>query len=105
MISAMPRIEITDPARGDLDDIWDYIADDSETAADSLLSGIDHTFQLISENPELGPLRPELSEGIRNFAVKSFVVFDRAIADGMRVIRVLHGSRDIEAVFEEEESD
>jgi toxin ParE1/3/4 len=55
--------------------------------------------------PEMGSLyesdHPELSGG-RFFPVKRFrnyLVFYRPTPQGIRVLRVLHGARDIESVF------
>lgn len=88
-----PRAEL------DLLDIWDYIADDSFDQADEFLDRIEGKLQNLARNPGLGRRREELLPGLQSFPIGNYVVFYRGIADGIDVIRVLHGSRDIEEIF------
>ena len=60
---------------------------------------LDAKFELLATHPEIGKARPELLTGIRSFPINSYVVFYRPIKDGVQILRVLNGSRDIEAVF------
>jgi toxin ParE1/3/4 len=83
----------------DLLDIWDYIADDSLDRADEFLDYIDGKLQTLARNPGLGRKRDELLSGLQSFPIGNYVVFYREIKDGIDVIRVLRGSRDIEAIF------
>lgn len=46
-----------------------------------------------------GKSRDELAPGMRSFPIGRYVVFYMPLEDGIDVIRVLHGARDIEAVF------
>ena len=48
----------------------------------------------------MGRSRDELAYGIRSLALGRYVVFFEALPDGIDVVRVLHGSRDIDAAFE-----
>lgn len=49
----------------------------------------------------MGRVRVELIPGVRSFAFGRYVVFYEPLPDGIDVVRVLHGSRDIDHVFEE----
>ena len=44
-------------------------------------------------------MRPELGSGVRSFPVGKYVVFYLATEDGIKVIQVIHGARDIPVVF------
>ncbi len=88
-----PRAEL------DLLDIWDYIADDSLDRADEFLDRIEGKLQTLARNPGLGRRREELLPGLQGFPIGNYVVFYREIEDGIDVIRVLRGSRDIEEIF------
>lgn len=90
-----PRAEL------DLLDLWDYIADDSLDRADEFLDRIEGKLQTLARNPGLGRKREELLAGLRSFPIGSYVVFYRAIEDGIDILRVLHGSRDIEEIFKQ----
>lgn len=86
----------------DLFEIWSYIAEDSVTNADRFAARIDKTFRLLARRPEIGRARPELYQDLRSFVVGKYVVFYMRVRNGIDVIRVLHGARDIDAVFEGE---
>lgn len=95
----MPIISKRPLARSDLAEIWDYIADDNERRADSFVDLIDQKFQELSRHPNMGRTRDELEEGIRSFPVGKYVIFYRIMPEGIEIIRVLHGSRDLNAIF------
>jgi toxin ParE1/3/4 len=83
----------------DLWEIWDYIADDSFERADDFLDLVEEKLRSLALTPGMGRRREELLPGLQSFPVGNYVVFYRAIADGIDVIRILHGSRDIEEIF------
>lgn len=83
----------------DLLEIWDYIADDSLDRADDFLDRIEEKLQALARNPGMGRRREELLPGLQSFPISNYVVFYREIEDGIDVIRVLRGSRDVEAIF------
>jgi toxin ParE1/3/4 len=87
----------------DLTEIWSYIAADSVTSADRLAAEIDKAFKLLARRPGLGRARPELYPDLRSFVVRKYVVFYLPLTNGIDVIRVLHGARDIETVFVDED--
>jgi toxin ParE1/3/4 len=67
--------------------------------ADRLIDAIDDAASVYAGQPHLGIPRPELAGGVRCFPVGSYVVFYLATNDGIEVIQVIHGSRDIPAHF------
>jgi toxin ParE1/3/4 len=86
-------------AEADILEIWDYIADDNIAAADDWVDRLDEQFRLLATQPKIGRTRDELAAGMRSFPVGRYVVFYMPLDDGVDVIRVLHGSRDIDAIF------
>ena len=91
------RILRTSEALRDLDDLWDYIAQDNVTSADKLLDELQSRFDLLAGNPELGERQPLLSDGnYRRFCFRKYVIYYRPLADGIVLVRVLHGARDHE---------
>jgi toxin ParE1/3/4 len=99
----MPVILKRPQALIDLAEIWAYIADESPTNADSFAVIIDNKLQMLAQHPRLGRTRPELRKDIRSFVVGRYVVFYVAIPKGIEIVRVLHGARDIDAIFQEDE--
>lgn len=99
----MAKILLKPQAETDLVEIWVYIAQDNPTAADELLNIIDDKCITLSESPLIGKARDELVPGVRSFPVGNYVLFYQLIEngeDGIEIIRVLHGARDIDSLFE-----
>jgi toxin ParE1/3/4 len=68
--------------------------------ADRWVDKLDEKFALWATQPLMGRSRDELAPGLRSFAFGRYVVFYEPLADGIDVVRVLHGARDIDANFE-----
>lgn len=86
-------------AENDLVDIWCYAANHSETTADDLIDQLVKRFLMLASFQEAGRRREALAPGLRSFPVSQHVIFYRSVPAGIEVIRVLHGSRDIEQAF------
>lgn len=98
----MSRYRLSKQSRLDLDDIWLFIASDNLAAADRTIDELVGKFRTLAGEPGIGPTRDELAESLRSFPVGSHVIFYRAIPNGIEVVRVLSGFRDIPAVFSDE---
>ena len=103
----MSIVVVRPRALDDLAEIWAYIArqsaDDSPDQADAFVDLVDSKFQVLSRRPRLGRRRPEISPDIRSLAFGRYVVFYLPLSRGIEVVRVLHGSRDIESIFDNEQ--
>jgi toxin ParE1/3/4 len=97
----MPQVLLTADAEESRIEIWRYVAQDSPDAADRLLERIDEKCRLYATQPRMGSPRPDLGQDVRCFPVGKYVVIYRLIADGIVVLLVVHGARDIPAVFRE----
>jgi toxin ParE1/3/4 len=92
----------TAQADSDLDSIWYYVASESGSAdvADRLIDSITERFLLLANFPNIGRCRDEdLRPDLRSFPVGEYVVFYRVQDEDVLILRVLRGSRDIEALF------
>ena len=87
-------------AKIDLADIWDYIAEDNESRADAFIDNIDQKFHVLAEQPAIGRPRDELAEGLRSFPIGQYVIFYHPVPGGVEIVRVLHGARDLDAIFD-----
>jgi toxin ParE1/3/4 len=89
-------------AEQDLDEIWSYVAGDATvTIADRLIDDIIHQFELLTEQPGMGRLRPEFGIGVRSFAVEKYVIYYRQESEDVLIARILHGRRDQIAAWSE----
>ncbi len=92
----MPRIRLTASAQSDLAEIWHYIAIEQHSPlnADSLAEAFNERFQLIALHPHSDEFVEHVRLGTRRSIVKKrFLVFYQAEAEGILILRVLHGSR------------
>lgn len=80
-------------------EIWLYVAESNPPAADRLVAAIEAKCSYLAGSPGLGRPREDLAPGLRSFAVRNYVIFYRPLEDGIELIRVLHGAREIRGVF------
>ena len=95
----MARVLKRPQAEADLEEIWWYIAQDNPDAADRLLDQIEERCTALAGFPMMGVRREELLPSLRSLAVGNYVVFYLPLDDGIDMVRVLHGMRDIDALF------
>lgn len=93
----MPVIRKLPRAANDLLDIWDYIAEDNVARADAFIDDVEARFRILAEQPLLGRRREELAPGLRSFPLGRYIIFYKVLPDGIEIVRVLHGSRDLGA--------
>jgi toxin ParE1/3/4 len=96
----MPAVQCTSRANLDLVEIALYIAKQNPVAADRWLERIDEKCRRLAQMPDLGRARPDLAPGLRSLPMGSHVIFYRPAPDGIQVIRILHGSRDVSRLFD-----
>ena len=92
----------TPQADSDLDDIWYYVAAKSASldAADRFVDSLTDRFFLLASHPNIGRARDEdLRPGLRSFPVGKYVIIYRIQDEDVLILRVLRGSRNIEALF------
>jgi toxin ParE1/3/4 len=82
-------------ADADLLDIWQFIAADNPQAADRLLLKIDEQCQLLANNSRMGVSRPEIAPEARSWSIGRYLILYRLVLDGIEVVRVIHGARDL----------
>ena len=101
----MPRVQRSSLAKSDLKQIGRHIAKESQSRniAFAFLDRIGTTCQTYATQPEAGELCPDLGENIRRFTVGNYVVFYSPLSDGITVLRILHGNRDIPSVWRNKE--
>jgi toxin ParE1/3/4 len=94
-----PRIVHAHAVQNDILEIWSYIAEDNIGAADRLLETFDEKINMLAESPGIGRRRPELKRGIRSFRVGQYLILYQIVRDGIEIIRVLHGARNLRRIF------
>ena len=91
----VPAITRTRRAEEDLISIWLTVAAENSTAADRLLDAFDARWQQLLLHPRSGVARDDIKRGIRHLVTGQYLTFYRLIDDGIEIIRVLHGRREV----------
>jgi toxin ParE1/3/4 len=92
----VPPIIRTDRADEDLITIWLEIAADSPVAADRVLDAIERRWQQLAQHPQSGLARDDIEAGIRHLVVGQYLTLYRILDNGVEIVRVLHGRRNID---------
>lgn len=97
----MPRVARTAVAERSLDELFDYIGRQhhSPVAAARLLRRIAAKCERYALQPFSGEARPDLGPKVRCFPVGDYVVLYEPIDNGILLLLVIHGARDIPSVF------
>jgi toxin ParE1/3/4 len=100
------RYTVKPKADRDLDDYADYLARETNVdVALGFLSASHETFALLAENPNMGwasRLKNPALKTLRVFHVSSFekmLILYRPLPTGVDILRVVHGSRNLRALF------
>ncbi|HET8890401.1 MAG TPA: type II toxin-antitoxin system RelE/ParE family toxin [Candidatus Angelobacter sp.] len=97
----MKRFVLTPLAARDLNEIWDYLVSDNIRAADRVLDALEKALRELARHPGKGHWRDDLADRRhRFFLVYSYLIVYRPETKPMQVIRVLHASRDIQALLD-----
>ena len=101
----MPRHYLDDQAEADLRSIWDFIdSRDGPGRADNVTDRIVNVFSLLAELPFMGVARTEFNRpNLRSFVVRntSYIIFYYPADDGVRIVYIRHGSRDLTTLFDQ----
>ena len=95
-------------AEQDLAEAYHHIGSDSAVAAERLLDAVEHAVAVLLSNPRAGRIhefRSPRAHGIRSWVVRGFenyLISYRPQAEGIVVIRCIHGARDIPSLLDDE---
>ena len=95
----MAALFFTRQAREDLIDIWLHIAADDPGAADRVLDRLEMAAMNLIENPRMGPARDDIRRGLRYLVSDTYLILYRIVKDGVEIVRVVHGRRDLFGLF------
>jgi len=96
----MKRYILTPSAKRDVNDIWDYIANDSIDAADRVLDALESAMVKLAKTSGVRHWREELADKRhRFFLIYSYLIVYRHEAKPLQVVRVLHAARDVQSIL------
>ncbi|MEI8570424.1 type II toxin-antitoxin system RelE/ParE family toxin [Methylomonas sp. LW13] len=95
----MGSVQRTAQSEEDLIEIWLYIAQDNPHAADRVLDDLEQRFIMLADNPQMGRYRPDIAPELRYFISGKYLILYRTLTDGVQIVRVIHGARDLPNVI------
>jgi toxin ParE1/3/4 len=95
----MASVVFAPAAEADLELIHDYIAAENPAAAAALVTRLEDLAARLADALGMGRARPDLLPTLRSFPFGTYLLFYRPSDKGIEVVRVLHGARDIPALF------
>jgi plasmid stabilization system protein ParE len=99
----MSSFVLTPLAKADVFEIWCYIAQDSEAAADRVESAVFEACAFVTESPQSGHLRPEFTGRALRFwtltKYPNYTIVYRPETTPLQIVAVLHGMRNLRRIL------
>lgn len=87
-------------ASRDLDEIWEYIAEDSLDAADRWVDKLEKAMQLLAQMPAIGHTRKDLTDQpVRFWPVGRYLIIYRPERQPIEIVRLVSAYRDVTALL------
>lgn len=93
----------TAEARKDLNEIIEYIARNHPSAAVNFVKAIDQKCENLAKFPNMGKSYQNIAPQLRGVPLSHYMIFYRPIENGIEVIRLLSGYRNLKAIFQGED--
>ena len=92
------RVIVSDDAAADLEDIFDYIAQDSVRNARKYVASLRRKIKSLGRFPQIHPPRDDLPAGMRAAVHGSHPILYDVGAKSVDIARVVHGAMDLEGI-------
>ena len=96
------KVRLTPEAKADLEGIGDRIAERNPARAVTYVRELRERATRIGEFPHAGPARPQWGEGIRIVVYGKYLIVYRVRDEAVQILRVVHGARHLDALFDDE---
>ncbi|MBI1761989.1 MAG: type II toxin-antitoxin system RelE/ParE family toxin [Acidobacteria bacterium] len=91
----MSKVVISEPAKEDLYQIADYVAQHSPAAALQLMKKFRKKFNMLTNFPQLGRERNDIAIGIRCLVMDNYLIFYQPSDKMIEIWRVRHSAQDL----------
>jgi len=85
----------------DLNELCDYIAQNQPQAAHRIFDNIRQRCKLLAQFPNMGKSYNRLSQDLKGALIEDYIIFYYPKQDGIDVVQIVGGCRDLEALFDE----
>jgi toxin ParE1/3/4 len=96
------KVRLTPEAEADLEGIGDKIAERNPARAVAYVRELRERCVRVGDFPHAWPPRQQWGEDVRITVHGNYVIVRRMRDEMVQILRVVHGARDLDALFEEE---
>ena len=99
----MKRHIISQPAIKDLEEIINYFSNRNIKAGEKFINEFEKKCKYLADFPQMGRNYDDIKPSLRGLPLANYIIFYRIINDGIEIIRVVSGYRNLESLFLEDE--
>ena len=99
----MKRHIISQPAIKDLEEIIDYFSSRNVDAGERFINEFEKKCKNLANFPNMGRSYDDIKSSLRGLPLAGYVIFYRVVDDGIEIVRVVSGYRDLESLFLQDE--
>jgi toxin ParE1/3/4 len=99
----MKRHIISQPAIKDLEEILDYFSSRDVEAGERFINKFEKKCKNLADFPNMGRSYDDIKPSLQGLPLAGYIIFYRIIDDGIEIIRVISGYRDLKSLFLEDE--
>lgn len=92
---------ISPEASQDLEEIIDYFASRNVEAGERFVEEFEKKCKYLANFPNMGRSYANIKSFLRGIPLDSYIILYRVIKDGIEIVRVVSGYRDLESLFAE----
>ena len=96
--------KFSEAAEWDIADIVSYFDDRNDSVSERFYQAVEETVRMLCNNPEIGEIfQGDPTGTIRHRTIvkfRSYLIFYRRVDSVLEIVRIIHGARDYEKLFE-----
>lgn len=96
----MSQFIISPTASQDLEEIVNYLSNQSFDAGEQFLAEFSQKCRNLSRFPNMGRSYADLVPQLRGILIQTYIIFYRSFEDGIEIVRVVNGYRNLSALFD-----
>ena len=92
---------ISSEASKDLDQIFDYFASNNVEAGENFVIAFEKKCEKLLQFPKMGKSYKDIEPSLRGVPLDNYIILYRLMDNGVEIVRVVSGYRNLEYLFEE----
>ena len=98
----MKKLIISSEASQDLEEIIDYFYNINIEAGENFLEEFNKKCKYLANFPNIGRSYKHIKDYLRGIPLDGYIIFDRVIENGIEIMHVVSGYRDLASLFFDE---